>query len=51
MKKPKEEYSDVYISELRKKLGEAVKLEEFEKAAELRDRIRQFEKDGLAGDD
>ncbi len=50
-KKPKEEYSDVYISELKKKLHDAVKLEEFEKAAELRDKIRQCEKDGFAGDD
>jgi len=49
-KKPREEYSDLYLGELRKRLYEAVKLEEFEKAAELRDKIRQCEKDGFAGD-
>ncbi len=49
-KKPREEYSDLYIDELKKRLYEAVKLEEFEKAAELRDRIRQCEKDGFTGD-
>jgi protein arginine kinase activator len=38
------------LHELRKELNDAVRLEDFERAARLRDRIRVFEKEGFLGD-
>ncbi len=38
------------LAELREELGEAVSLQEFERAAELRDRIHELER-GLLGED
>jgi len=39
-----------YINALKKELTEAVKLEKFEKAAKLRDKIRDSERDGFLHD-
>ncbi len=48
-KKAKKEYRlDRRVYELRKELNEAVRKEEYEKAAELRDKLLKLEKDGVS---